>query len=303
MTPLRGAPSFAIVLTSKDPVASRVVLCLVDPANEFQKLLRTDADAAARQKGLVLETYFTGHDFAAQLTWLRRRTTASDPPAAFLVMAVRDRGLARVAREAAAAGIGWVFLNRAEDDLEEIRRDFPDLPIGSVCVDERETGRIQAQQVLKLTPQGGVILYLKGHGRSLVVQDRAAGFEEVVGSTAKVTSLEVGWDAAAAKKTLKPWLAVVARMRSRLDVVACQNDPLAAAARETLEEVAAEVGRPDLARIPVLGCDGVLPSPSGTAVGLVAEHLAGRRKLPPFVALAPDADSSNLLTTPFAPTA
>jgi ABC-type sugar transport system substrate-binding protein len=282
-------------------MSKRLVLCLVDRSNEFQRRLRKDAEAVARQTGLTLETHFTGHDFAAQLTWLRESITATPAAAAFLVMAVRDRGLSRVARAAAEAGIGWVFLNRAEDDLDEIRRDHASLPLGCVCVDERETGRIQARQVAALAPAGGVVLYLKGHGRSLVVQDRTAGFEETIAGSLKITSVEVGWDAGVAQKTFRPWLAGVARMRSRLDIVACQNDALAKAAREVLEEVAADVKRPELARVPILGCDGILPSPAGHAVRLLDDHFSGRRTFPPFVALAPKAESEESLMAPFAP--
>jgi ABC-type sugar transport system substrate-binding protein len=94
------------------------------------------------------------------------------------------------------------------------------------------------------------------------------------------------------------WLGIVARSNRRVDLVGCQNDPMAAGAREALSAVAAELNRPDVARIPVTGCDGMprlgermlregllvatirLPSPGGAAVDWLAARLL-RAELPP----------------------
>lgn len=83
----------------------RLALCLVDASNDFQQLPQADAEAAARRLGLGFETRFSSHDLAAQLSELGAVIGQKDKPAAVLALAVRDRGLDRVAREAIRAGI------------------------------------------------------------------------------------------------------------------------------------------------------------------------------------------------------
>ena len=89
-------------------------LSLVDPQNQYQQLLRREAEEAARAAGLALETRFCDGDFASQLGHLGRWLEADRRPVALLVMAIRDRGLASFARRAAEAGVHLVFLNRTK---------------------------------------------------------------------------------------------------------------------------------------------------------------------------------------------
>jgi ABC-type sugar transport system substrate-binding protein len=127
-----------------------VELFLVDEDNEFQQLLRDEAVTAATRTGLSLKTTFTGDDFSAQLAQLRR--CAASKPEAILVMSVRDRGLVRVTAEAMREGVHWVFLNRTEDETDDLRRQFPKVALTTVCPDETETGRIQGRLIKTLLP-------------------------------------------------------------------------------------------------------------------------------------------------------
>ena len=80
----------------------------------------------------------------------------------------------------------------------------------------------------------------------------------------------------------------------RFDAVACHNDLLAQGARRALADVAADLGKPELTTVPIVGCDGtpsvgqamvkrgemaatvVLPRSSGRAVEIVARALSGQ---------------------------
>jgi ABC-type sugar transport system substrate-binding protein len=236
----------------------RLALALVDESNSFQQLLRSDAEAAARRAGLEIETLFTGESLPDHLGALRRLIVSPERrPKALLVMAVRDHGLDKVVREAAGAGVHFVFLNAVEDDLDPIRREFPAVSISTVCPDEVETGRVQGRQVRALLPAEGRVLYIQGSPRSLASRERTAGMlEATAGAPIEVGLAGGDWNPAFAGRTVREWLRFAVGGRRPFDLVACQNDHMAGGALEALAAAAAESGQKTLAAIPVTGCDG-----------------------------------------------
>jgi len=278
----------------------RVALVLVDQTNHFQQLLRADAEAAAAKAGLEVETLFTGESLPEQLGALRRLIVAPERrPAALLVMSVRDHGLDRVVREAAAAGIHFVFLNAVEDDLEAVRREFPAVSVSTVCPDEVETGRVQGRQMRALLASGRV-LYIQGSPRSLASRERTAGMQQATaGAPFEVVLAGGDWSPAFAGRTVQEWLRLAVGGRAPFQLVSCQNDHMAGGALEAL--AAAAAGKPEFARIPVAGCDGapdvgqkmvrdgrlvatvVLPRVAGPAVEEIARLLARGEKPAPLV--------------------
>jgi ABC-type sugar transport system substrate-binding protein len=276
----------------------QVVLCLVDPQNDFQQLLLAEAQAAARRASLELVAHFSGHELMAQLKQIQSALDGAPRPAAVLVMAIRDPALLRVTRDALQKGIAWIFLNRTEGDLEPLRREFPGVPLSTVCVDEVETGRIQGRQARELRSRGR-ILYVQGSSRSLAARDRSAGMQEAIaGSGLELAGVDGSWTTASAHEAVRSWLRIAGAGKAPVDLIACQNDAMALGALAALAEASAALGRPELARIPVLGCDGtvelgqklvregrlqatvVLPRPGAAAVNWVALWLV-RRQAPP----------------------
>ena len=230
----------------------RVALALVDESNSFQQLLRSDAEAAARKAGLEIETLFTGESLPDHLGALRRLIVAPERrPKALLVMAVRDHGLDKVVREAAGAGVHFVFLNAVEDDLGAIRREFPAVSISIVCPDEVETGRVQGRQMRALVPAGRRVLYIQGSPRSLTSRERTAGMQEATaGAPFEVVLAGGDWNPAFASRTVREWLRFAVGGRRPFDLVACQNDHMAGGALEALAAAAAESGQKDVAANP-----------------------------------------------------
>jgi ABC-type sugar transport system substrate-binding protein len=211
-----------------------------------------------------------------------------------LVLAVRDQGLGHLVRDAVRAGIHWVFVNRSEDDLDAVRREFPKLMISCVCADEVDTGRIQGRILAQLLPGGGKVLYVEGSRRSLAARDRTAGaLEAIAGKAIDLVRLEAGWTSAESETTVHNWLSIAVRAQRRFDAVACHTDLIALGAIEALHRVSRELAQPDLLKIPIVGCDGtpqlgqamvadgrlagtvVLPRAAAPAVTLVAGVLRG----------------------------
>jgi ABC-type sugar transport system substrate-binding protein len=287
-------------------LAHRIALFLVDEKNEFQRLLRTDAEEAAASHRLTVETHFSGMDFAAQLSSIQACLDGSERPSAMLVMCVSDRGLQKVAQRAAHAGVHVLFLNASEDDLGAVRAENPAVALGIVCPDEHETGRIQGRQFRQLVPPRGKVLYVQGRIRSKAARDRTAGvFEVLEGSPIEVMPLEAGWTAEDGREAVGTWLRMALRANRHLDLIGCQNDMIAEGALEALNAIATEFARPDVRRIPVTGCDGspgfgqpmvrrgelratvVLPRSTGPAVEAIARTLRGGELPPPCLLLKP----------------
>jgi ABC-type sugar transport system substrate-binding protein len=283
----------------------KIALFLVDEANEFQRLLQLDAEKAAERAGLKLETCYSGIDFAQQLAQIQDSLDHARPQA-ILVMCVNDRGLMRVARRAAQDGVHVMLLNGSQDDLAAVRAEHPRVAVAAICPDELETGRIQGRQFLKLVPQRGRVLYVQGRVRSQAARDRTAGMLEVVeGAPFEVLPMEAGWTLVDGREAVGGWLRMTLRVNRHVDLIGCQNDALAQGVLQALEVVANELGRPEIARIPVTGCDGspdlgqplvrrgvlratvVLPRATGPAVELVDQVLRTGELPPPTVLLKP----------------
>ncbi len=283
-----------------------VALVLIDESNEFQRLLRSDAEAASRKAGLALEVLFSGagNDFAAQLLLIRNLLARPARPDAIVVLPARSRGLAPVAQDAAREGVHWIFLSESEDDLSKVRGDHPGVALAVVCPDERETGRIQGRLFRQLAPAGSRILYVEGNKRSLAARERTAGVMEVLqGAPLELTAVEAGWTREDGHRAVGDWLRIALRAGRNLALVGCQNDMVALGAIAALREAAGALGRPDLAKLPIVGCDGapsgglalvetgvlaatvVLPRTSGAAIDLIARTFATSAVPPPLTML------------------
>lgn len=281
-------------------MSRKVALVLVDAANDFQQRLRGEAEAAAASAGLSLALRWSGADLTAQMDAIQEFLDAPEEerPAAVLVMAVRDQGLPRASQRAVEAGVGFVYLNRTRDDLAPLRIKAPKLPLGTVCIDELETGRIQGRQFRRLLPTGGRVVYAQGSRRSLAATDRTAGMEEAVrDSGLEVIPVEAGWSQDEAREALTGYLSIALRTRRHIDLVGCQNDLIAAGALQALEHTAT-LGTGLSSAIAVTGCDGTpelgqkllaagrivatieLPSMTGLAVSSVGRCLSRGGQFP-----------------------
>ncbi len=266
------------------PSDKRLALWLADESNEFQQMMKADVEAVCGKTGLGFEAHFTGYDVLTQVREIRAALTRSPRADAFLVLAARDRGLAHCVRQAASHGVSWFFLNRVGDDLDDIRAAQSGAALATVTADERETGRIQGRQFRALVRDGGLALYVQGGTQSLVARERTAGLVEVTRDAPfAVTLLEGGWDPAGARDTLRKWLSTVSRGALDLDLVGCQNDPIALAALAALQDVARSGNKPELAQVPVIGCDG---TPGLGQLKVKEGALLATVALPPWAGIA-----------------
>jgi len=280
----------------------KVVVALLSAEQEFQQLQAKDAREAAARLGLEVEVVFADGHAVVQIQQLFRHIHApqAERPTAIVVEAATGEGLARVARNAAAAGIGWILVNTRVTYVDELRAAHPGLAIAMIGADQEEVGRIQGRQCRSLLPGGGNVLGVLGPADSTVTSDRLAGLKEALAAGFEVRGLNGDWTVAGGERAVSSWLRLKTAEAFRPDVVACQNDSMAQGARRALRE-----HHPDWTSLPFLGCDGlpdggqrmvgkgelaatvVVSSNTGPALEIVSRWLRTRETPPREVLLPP----------------
>jgi ribose transport system substrate-binding protein len=290
----------------------RIGLFLVSHQTGYQRLLAEDAQRTARKLELELDV-FSADDTSAQQSAQVVKFLNAHPgePLAVVVMPVSDIGyeqaLDSLARKVLSRGAAWVVLNRdLEAHVLRMRAEFPRVPAALIAVDNRQIGRIQGRQVKALLAgRAGALLHVAGNLLTSAARDRRAGLLEVVTPQVAVAEVEGMWSADSADRVVTRWLTGALSQGATLDVLACQNDPMALGAREALQRLARERGRPEWLRVPVLGVDGlpsegqrrvdegvlaatiVVPPSSGPAVELLARAWQSGWSVTPKLVLEP----------------
>jgi len=282
----------------------KVVASFLSKDQEFQVMQAADAQVAATRAGFEIEVLYAEQNAVQQIHQLFKfiHAPAEERPLAIVVETVVGEGLERVARNAVRAGINWVILNnRRVSYLESLRKEYPHLAISAVSGDQLAMGRIQGRQFQVLLPRGGSVLYLQGPPDTSAAQERLQGAREIVeGTGIELRIIEGDWTAAGAQRAVTNALRLKTAENLRPDLVGSQNDAMATGARDALLAI-----RPDWARVPFTGCDGlpeggqrlvnvrqlaatiVAPSNSGPAIDLVARWLKTKEQPPARVVLTP----------------
>jgi ABC-type sugar transport system substrate-binding protein len=296
-------------------------LFLLSSDNAYQNLLRKDAEAAAARHEVALTIISADNDPNLQALRIREaiQLPADKRPDAILVAPVNEAWLAPEAQAAAELGVGWVLLNRHGSYLPDLRRAHPKLPLFSVYVDQYQIGHIQGRQFKILLPDGGNLLYVQGPLAATSAERRLAGMREELASTGiTVNNVPSDWTSLGAQRVTKSWSQSIGTGHSQSYLVGAQNDDMALGALEALQHLSNTLGQPELASIPVTGCDGtpsfgqrlvsecklaatvVIPSTAGRAVDAIAMALNTGRpchrgielkvaSFPPLEELAPRA--------------
>ena len=286
-------------------MAERLVVSLTSAEQEYQVLQGEDAREAGRRLGAEVEVLFAEDNAVRQIQQLFAFVHAAEGerPAALLVHTRVPDGLERVARNAARAGVGWLLLNRTAPYLDALRSEHPALAIAAVSTDHVEIGRIHARQLARLCPDGAHVLYVQGPADAPAAKERLEGLEEALrGRPFELKVVNGEWTSASAERAIAAWMRLRTAELFEPQVVVCQNDNMARGARKALEAL-----KPEWARLPFLGCDGlpqggrrevdegrlagtvVIPSCAGPAVELALAWKRAARVPPARTILAPSA--------------
>ncbi|HKW17838.1 MAG TPA: sugar ABC transporter substrate-binding protein [Terriglobales bacterium] len=236
----------------------RFVVSLTTRDNDYQIEQAQSADEAARRLGAELQLLYAENDAILQSQQLLKiiQSTTEPHPDGIIFEPVGGTALPQVARAAAAAGIGWVVLNREVEYIDELRHAYK-LPIFSISSDHEQIGRIQGEQIKALLPKGGSILLVQGPAESLAAKQRTSGAFETKPAEVQVKLMKANWTEAGAYKSVSSWLKLSTSQHSELDLIAAQDDSMAIGARKAFQELSDSNLRAKWIKLPFLGIDGV----------------------------------------------
>lgn len=236
----------------------RFVLSLTNNDNDYQMEQATAAQEAAKRLNVDLEILYADNDAIQQSQQLLKiiQSNSASHPDGIIFEPVGGTAFPQVARAAAAAGIGWVVLNREVEYLTDLRREFR-VPIFGISSDHEEIGRIQGKQIAALLPQGGSILLIQGPAESLAAKQRTTGMYESKPIGVQVKIIKANWTETSAYKAVSSWLKLSTSLQTPVDLVAAQDDSMAVGAKKAFQDISDNAARDKFWKLPYLGIDGV----------------------------------------------
>ena len=247
----------------------------------YQRLIHQDCADAAQRFHFELRAANANGDAdrqVDQILWALNDPTPARPNA-LIVHPVRESRLLAAAAVAARLGVALVFLHRRPSYLNDLRAEYPRLPVFSVGPDHLEIGRIQALQLKALLPQGGEVVCIRGNLGVTATTLRFQGLSQVLeGSPFRPYSVTSDWTFAGGQRAMRGWLEAIGHRSPPAFAVVAHNDPMAAGAKQALADWAGGESRfkPSFEHVPVIGCDGtrrnelsasvLLPLPGSVAI-------------------------------------
>ena len=234
------------------------LVSLTNNDNDYQIEQAASAVAMGRRLDVDVQIIHADNDSITQsqqiLKVIQSRSEAH--PDAIIFEPVGGPALPQAARAAAAAGIGWVVLNRDVDYIPELRKVHR-VPIFAITSDHEEIGRIQGRQFAALLPKGGSVLYIQGPSESLAAKQRTAGMYETKPVDVQVKVLRANWTEAGAYRAVSSWLRLSTSHQYPVDVISAQDDGMALGARKAFQELPESAARQRWLSLPFIGCDGL----------------------------------------------
>jgi ribose transport system substrate-binding protein len=277
-----------MALTMSKPT---VLVSLTTNDNDYQREQASSAEEAAKRAGVQIQIIYADNDAINQSQQLLKAIQAAGTRPDAVVFEPVGTGLPQVAKAAAAAGVGWVILNRDVDYLADLRRNTK-VPVFGITTDHTEVGRIQGRQMAALLPQGGSVLYIQGPSGSDAAQQRTNGMYETKPDNIQVRAMKAQWTEASAYQAVSSWLRLSTSRDVTFGVISAQDDSMAIGARKAFQDQPPGANRDKWLSLPFIGCDGmpetgqlwvrqgslaatvVVPANAGQAIEMLAPALA-----------------------------
>jgi ABC-type sugar transport system substrate-binding protein len=233
------------------------VVSLPTNDNDYQQEQAAAAETAARRLGVDVKIIHANNDAVTQSQQLLEfvQCSAASRPDAIVFEPAGGTGFPQVAHAAAAVGIGWVVLNHEVDYIPHLRLAHQ-VPVFAISSDHEEVGKIQGKQFAALLPQGGSVLYIEGPANSFAAKQRTAGMNRTKPANIQVKSLRANWTEESAYRAVSSWLRLSTSQAAKIDLVAAQDDSMAAGSRKAFSEMS-DGDRERWMKIPFTGCDGM----------------------------------------------
>ena len=237
----------------------RFLVSLITQDNDYQVEQAAAAEEAARKLGIDAQIFYADNDSIQQSQQILKfvQCDPEDRPDGIIFEPVGGPALPQVARAAVAVGIGWVVLNREIGYIKQLRQAFK-VPVFGIASDNLEIGRIQGRQLGALVPHGGSVLYIQGPSETDACKLRNAGLYETKPANIQIKAMKGTWTESSAFKAVTAWLRLSTSQQAHINVIAAQNDAMAAGAKKAFQQFSYEgEGRDRWVSVPFIGCDGV----------------------------------------------
>jgi len=236
----------------------RFLVSLTTNDNDYQIEQAVSAEDTARRLGVDLQIVYADNDAINQSQQLLKiiQSSSNSRPDAIVFEPAGSTGLPQVARAAAAAGMGWVILNREADYIADLRKTYR-VPAFCITSDHRAIGRIQGRQIGALLPKGGSILYIQGPSGSDAAQQRTDGMQETRPAEVEVRMLRAQWTEGSAHQAVSAWLRLSTSRALPIEAIIAQDDSMAMGARKAIQEIGDMQLRDRWLAAAFTGCDGM----------------------------------------------
>jgi ribose transport system substrate-binding protein len=239
------------------PAMLNFVVSLTTNDNDYQQEQASAAELAGKRLGVGIQVIHADNDAFKQSDQILKIVQSSGPrPDAIIFEPAGATALPQVAKAAAAAGIGWVVLNREAEYIPELRR-AGNIPAFSVSSNHLEIGRIQGLQMAVLIPNGGNVLYIQGPSDNSAAKQRTMGMQQTKPANVKINAMRGQWTEESAYKAVASWVRLPTSKRQTVEMVSAQDDSMALGARRAIEEATDEAVRAKWLTAPFTGCDGL----------------------------------------------
>ena len=247
------------------------VVSLITQESDYQREQAYSAEQAARRLNVTVEICYADDDAIKQSEQLLAvvQSRSSGVNAVIFEPAGRT-AFPQVARAAAAAGLGWVVMNRSDPSIAELRSRYSS-PIFTASEDHEETGRILGRQIAVLLPRGGAVLCLQGPSGNPVTERRMAGMNETKPGNIELKFLRSAyWTEEAGYNAVASWLRLSTSQGSDIAGVIGQSDLIALGAHRAFRELTTGEKRDRWLGLPFLGVNGLEAGQDAVRSGVLA---------------------------------
>jgi ribose transport system substrate-binding protein len=237
----------------------KFIVSLTTSDNDYQIEQAAAAEDTAKRLGVEVQILYAENDAILQSQQLLKiiQSNTEAHPDGIIFEPVGGTAMPIVAKAAAAAGIGWVVLNREVEYISELRSTYK-IPIFSISSDHEQIGRIQGNQIAALLPKkSGAVLLIQGPAESLAARQRTSGMYETKPEDVQVKLMKAQWTEASSYKAVSSWLKLSTSQQALIDVIAAHDDSMAIGARKAFQELTDTELRSRWLKVPFLGIDGV----------------------------------------------
>jgi ribose transport system substrate-binding protein len=258
-------------------------LSLITQESDYQREQANAAQESARRLNVDIEISYADNDAIKQsqqlLDVIQNRSSRVN---ALILEPAGSTAFPQVARAAAAAGLGWVVMNRSDDSITELRGRY-NFPIYTVTEDHKETGRILGRQVAVLLPKGGTVLCLQGPSGSPVTAWRMEGMQETKPANIELKFLRSAhWTEEAGFNAVAAWLRLSTSHDTDIVGVIGQSDLIALGAYRAFGEHTHGEKRDRWLKLPFLGVNGLKVGQDAVQRGALAATVV----VPPTASVA-----------------